>query len=103
MLGAGTFISPLMRLIVTAGILAAVYFFIVKPILDTTNDTINRAFDATQQPLRQAERLARQNGANNFKVPNDVSTSNAEKLLHCVQRVEPDTSKMQACAARFGP
>ena len=47
MIGAGTFINPLLK-IVTA--LAATYFLIVKPILDTTNDTIDRAFDESAAP-----------------------------------------------------
>src|SRR5688500_15053941 len=40
-------VRGLIRLLVTVGILAAVYFFIVSPILDTTNETIDRAFDAS--------------------------------------------------------
>ena len=40
-------VRGLIRLLVTVGILAAVYFLIVSPILDTTNETIDRAFDAS--------------------------------------------------------
>ena len=41
-----TLARSLIRLIVTVGILAAVYFFMIRPILDTTNDTIDKAFDS---------------------------------------------------------
>ena len=33
-----TLARSLIKLIVTVGILAAVYFFMIRPILDTTND-----------------------------------------------------------------
>jgi hypothetical protein len=42
MLGAGTIINPIIKIVTTVAILAAVYFFIVKPIGDTTSN----AFDA---------------------------------------------------------
>jgi hypothetical protein len=59
MIGAGTFINPLMKVVTTVAILAAVYFFIVKPVLDTTENTVNRAFDTAAPALKQAERASR--------------------------------------------
>ena len=48
----GSVTSGIVRLLVTVGILAAAYFFIVKPVLDTTetissetNDSIQRSFE----------------------------------------------------------
>src|SRR5215204_2504201 len=48
----GKVTSGIIRLLVTVGILAAAYFFIVKPVLDTTetlssetNDSIQRSFE----------------------------------------------------------
>lgn len=35
MIGAGTIINPILKIVTTVAILAAVYFFILKPILDT--------------------------------------------------------------------
>ena len=40
MIGAGTIISPIIKIVTTVAILAAVYFFIVKPTLDTTEKAI---------------------------------------------------------------
>ena len=52
MIGAGTIISPIIRIITTVAILAAIYFFFVKPALDTTesissniSDSIDESFD----------------------------------------------------------
>ena len=42
MLGAGTVINPIIKIVTTVAILGAVYLFIVKPTLDTTNS----AFDS---------------------------------------------------------
>ena len=88
-----TLARSLIRLIVTVGILAAVYFFMIRPILDTTNDTIDKAFDGVNNAFDDA-------GVN---PPNltGVGKTDAERVLACVQRVEPDTTKMQRCAERF--
>src|ERR1044072_1591156 len=39
----GNLTSGIIRLLVTVGILAAAYFFIVKPVLKTTSDTFKEA------------------------------------------------------------
>ena len=40
-IGAGTVISPIIKVVTTVAVLAATYFFIVRPILDTTEDTVS--------------------------------------------------------------
>jgi hypothetical protein len=92
-----TLARSMIRLIVTVGILAAVYFFMIRPILDTTNDTIDRAFDGVDSSLDNAFNDAGVNPPN----LTGVGKTDAEKVLACVQRVEPDTTKMQTCAERF--
>jgi len=97
MIGAGTFINPLVKIVTTVVILGAVYLFLVKPILDTTNDTINRAFDAAEPALRQAEDLANQHGVNHLRTPHNASLREAQRLLNCVKRASGDVQKIQAC------
>ena len=108
-------VMRLIGLVTTLLVLGAVYLFIVKPVLDTTNDafdsvngTINNAFEDSGFDNVNLNDL--ENG--NFgDVQKQIRTSgldnqdqqNAEKLLSCVQRVQPDTTKMQACAERFAP
>jgi len=92
-----TLARSLIRLIVTVGILAAVYFFMVRPILDTTNDTIDKAFDGVNSSLDNAFDDAGVNPPN----LTGVGKTDGEKILACVQRVEPDVTKMQKCAERF--
>ena len=94
---AETLVRSLIKLIVTVGIIAAIYLFLVRPILDTTNDTINNAFDSVDSSLDNAFDDAGVNPPN----LTGVGKTDGERILACVQRVEPDVAKMQRCAERF--
>jgi hypothetical protein len=103
----------LIGLVTTVLILGAVYLFIVKPVLDTTNnafdsvnDTVNSAFDDAgldnvnfgdlkNGDFGGVQKQIKQAGLNSHQ------QRRAEALLHCVQRVQPNTTKMQACAERY--
>jgi hypothetical protein len=54
-LGAGTVINPLIRIVVTVAILAAVGIFIVKPILDTTENISHQVNESVRDSINQAE------------------------------------------------
>lgn len=97
MIGAGTVINPIMRILTVVAILAAVYFFIVKPTLDTTNDTLDRAFESVPNAgqLQQSIRDSINTG--------QVGGVDTNKLLSCVQTAGQDVDKLQRCAKRFGP
>ena len=120
----GMFTSSVLRLAVTVGILAAAYFFIVRPVLDTTDKAIDSAngFNQTlnaniQQSARQADvnpNVARQvrrsirranrqvqralNQSLNQSAP---SQARQQRLLHCVQRADGNVNKMQRCTRRY--
>ncbi len=108
MIGAGTFISPLLKIVTTVAILAAVYFFIVRPILDTTEtafETIGPGFEAlddlgptVQNSIREAERIQ-----GNPAASSDARIEEANKLLACIQRAEGDVDRIERCNARFDP
>jgi F0F1-type ATP synthase membrane subunit b/b' len=107
MIGAGTFINPLMRIVVVVAILAAVYFFAIKPVLDTTNNAINstnRTINgAVNNAFNRANDLAQSSGATRIHIPQSASTQKAQRLLRCVQRAAPDVTKIEACQRLFGP
>ena len=106
----------LIGLVTTVLVLGAVYLFIVKPVLDTTNDafnsvngTINNAFENTglddvdfsdsgdiQNQIKQAQKEIQQSSS-----VTSAQQERGEKILRCVQRVQPDTTKMAACAERY--
>jgi len=95
-----TLARSLIRLIVTVAILAAVYLFLVRPILDTTNDTIDRAFDSFGGVESSIDNAFDDAGVNPPNI-SGVGKTDAEKVLACVQRVQPNATRMQRCAARF--
>jgi hypothetical protein len=92
-----TLARSLIKLFVSVAIIAAIYLFLVRPILDTTNDTINNAFDSVDSSLDNAFDDAGVNPPN----LTGVGKTDGEKILACVQRVEPDVTRMQRCAERF--
>ena len=112
MIGAGTFINPLIKVITTVAILAAVYFFIVKPALDTTenitnsvNDSISQSFTGFdnlspqfQRQIRQAENLS-----DNANATSSQQIQSANRLLACIQNANNDVSAIQRCNQKFTP
>lgn len=117
----GNLASGIIRLGVTVGILAAVYFFIVKPVLHTTEHTVdsaNKAFEksfdsATFDSKAIEERANKAIEDANKQVQIQVERSfhattksqgslkKQEKLLHCVQRANGNVHRMERCAKRF--
>jgi hypothetical protein len=107
----GNLSAGIIRLLVTVGILAAVYFFIVRPTLDTTekisnevnvnvqkgfeqsnvgdiNKTIDEVNRQVQREIKKSLRASKQQG-------------NANKLIDCIQRANQNVNKIQRCSERF--
>ena len=95
----------------TVGILAAVYFFVVRPALDTTekishevNVNVQKGFEQTnlgnidktiddvnrrvQREIKKSLRHSKQHGA-------------ANKLIDCIQRAHQDVHKIQHCTEKY--
>ncbi len=112
MIGAGTFISPLIKVITTVAILAAVYFFIVKPTLDTTNnafetisdlpgldeDTFDAISPQIQKSIKQAQKLQQQQAK-----ASSQQVQEANKLIDCITDASGDVDKINGCNQRFSP
>jgi hypothetical protein len=99
MLGAGTVINPIIKIVTTVAILAAVYFFILKPALDTTN----AAFDTFSDSVPQVDDLS----SDIQDQINDAfdSTDDSQRLRNCIQRAIDDGASQRAidrCLDRFG-
>ena len=54
MIGAGTIINPIVKIVTTVVILGAVYLFIVRPVLDTTENVVDR----TARQFEESQRAA---------------------------------------------
>jgi hypothetical protein len=109
----GSLTSGVIRLLVAVGILAAAYFFIVKPVLKTTdnaidsaNKTIERSFGTHGTDLtdisgtiedvnRQVQREIRRSFHTAKK------EGNPKRLVKCIQRSHGDVQKIQHCTVKF--
>jgi hypothetical protein len=108
----GALTSGVVRLLVSVGILAAAYFFILKPVLHTasdaiknTNQTIQKSFEAgglddigkTMNSVnRQVQRQIRQS----FHTAKR-GKGNPQKLIHCIQNANGNVDRIQRCTHRF--
>src|SRR5688572_27390460 len=106
MIGAGTIINPIIKIVTTVVILGAVYLFFVKPALDTTGDIADRAFDSSTSIQEQIQDDIRESFDNvpNFdvsevQIPN--SANKAQKLGDCVSAAGGDVDKINRCMERF--
>ena len=108
----GMFASSIMRLLVVAGTLALSYFLIVKPILHTADNAIDKASSQqSAQPVntRQVQRRVRREIRNDTRrIQRQINTAlrgaglrRQTRLLHCIQRAAGNTNRMLACSRRF--
>ena len=107
MIGAGTFIGPLLKIVTTVAILAAAYFFIVKPVLETTESVSNsfsESFDLggvssdVRKSVREAQKIADEQQASS-----EAQIDEANKLLDCIGDADGDVDAIQRCHRKFDP
>jgi Tfp pilus assembly protein PilO len=105
----GNLTAGIIRLLVTVGILAAVYFFVVRPALDTTEKISHEVNVNVQQSLKEAH-IGKTIEDVNRQVQREIkkslrhapSHSAADKLLRCIQRAHQDVHKIEHCNERYG-
>lgn len=107
----GNLSAGIIRLLVTVGILAAVYFFLLRPALDAgenisreTNQSIQKSFQNSgvndisatiDEVNRQVEREIKKSLRASEK------HGNPNKLIDCIQRANQNVNKIQRCSERF--
>jgi hypothetical protein len=107
----GTLTSGVIRLLVSVGILAAAYFFIVKPVLKTTGDAIrttNHSFEKSfgengigdltktfEDVNRQVEREIKRS------FHSAKREGNPRRLVRCIKRTHGDVQRIQRCTLKF--
>lgn len=107
----GNLSAGIIRLLVTVGILAAVYFFIVRPTLDTTEKISNEVNVNVQKGFEQAnpsdisETLDDVNRQVQREIKKSLRASqrqgDADRLIRCIQRANQNVNKIQRCSERF--
>ena len=96
MLGAGTVINPIIKIVTAVAILAAVGIFIVKPVLDTTDKAIN----SVSRQVHDAQRQSQQQSSN-FDL--DFARSRAESFATSLQGTWPAAARaIKACIRDAG-
>jgi Tfp pilus assembly protein PilO len=107
----GNLTAGIIRLLVTVGILAGVYFFVVKPTLDTT-EKISREVNVNVQKGFQQTDLSQINktiDGVNRRVQREVrkslrhspNTKSADRLVRCIQRANQNVDKIQHCSEKY--
>ncbi|MGC1165364.1 MAG: hypothetical protein WA862_04585 [Solirubrobacterales bacterium] len=109
----GSLTSGIIRLLVTVGILAAAYFFIVKPVLSTTDkaiDSANQSFEKSfgvkganltdiSGTIEDVNRRVRREIRRSFHAAK--KEGDPKRLVKCVQRARGDVHRIQRCTVKF--
>jgi len=106
----GNLTAGIIRLLVTVGILAAVYFFVVRPALDTTEKISHEVNVNVQRSLKEAD-IGKTIESVNRQVQREIkkslrhapSHSAADKLLRCIQRAHQNVHKIERCNEKYSP
>jgi hypothetical protein len=107
----GNATAGIIRLLVTVGILAAVYFFIVKPALHTTEKISHEVNVNVQKGFEEANigDIGKTIDDVNRKVQREIKRSlrqskhhgAANQLIDCIQRAHQDVHKIQRCSEKY--
>lgn len=97
----GNLTSGIIRLAVTAGVLALCYLFIVKPVLDTTNEAIKSSgLDQIGKSLKGMSKQIKREVHHSFEVTKQRG-ANPKKLIRCIKQANSDVQLIQRCTRRF--
>jgi hypothetical protein len=107
----GNLSAGIIRLLVTVGILAAVYFFIVKPVLKTTSDVSHEVNANIQKGFESANlgEIDKTIEDVNRQVEIEIRKSfhaskrqgDADRLIRCIQHAHQNVNRIQHCSERF--
>jgi len=96
----GNLTSGIIRLAVTAGVLFLAYLFIVKPVLDKTDEAFHESgFDQIGKSIEGVSKEIKREVHRSFEVTG--STARKQKLVHCIQHSHGDVHRIERCTRRF--
>jgi hypothetical protein len=105
LIGAGTIINPILKIVTTVAVLGAVYIFIVKPVLDTTENITSNVSKQTQRAFADADKASDDFDLNFAKDRAESFASSlrtqwpeaAREVTNCVREADKDAKAMQKC------
>jgi hypothetical protein len=104
-IGAGTVINPIVKIVTTVAILAAVYFFIIRPIGDTTKSAIDSAGNAFHESQQQSQQAihdanissAKAQAASYVQSLQSSWPAAAREIRGCLQGAGDDPQELNRC------
>jgi hypothetical protein len=97
----GNLTSGIIRLAVTAGVLFLCYLFILKPVLETTNEALKSSgLDQIGKSLEGMSTTIKREVHRSFEATKP-GTRRQKRLVRCVERAHGDVHKVERCARRF--
>ncbi len=109
MIGAGTIISPIIKVVTTVAILAAIYFFFVKPTLNTTENISNSISENISESVDSFDNFAPDvkkdvnKAVREAKKASGANSNDIDKLFDCINDAGTNVDKINNCNAKFSP
>lgn len=104
----GTLVNAVVKIVILAATLALVYFFIIKPVLATTENVsnavssnINNVMDDVNQAFEESNQAGGYNQVQIKRKITRVDGKDQQRLLRCVQNANQSINRIQRCAAKF--
>lgn len=105
MIGAGTILNPILKIVTTVAILGAVYLFIVRPVLDTTEKVADRTAEQFEQSQRDAAKRSQDISLTTAKSRIDSFADSlqsswppaAREIRDCVRKADSELKAVERC------
>jgi predicted PurR-regulated permease PerM len=107
----GNLTAGIIRLLVTVGILAAAYFFIVKPVLKSADNAVNKTNGAFEKSFgaNGLNDLSKALDSVSHQVQVQVQRSfhtarrngSPKKLVRCVEKAQGNVHRIRRCTVKF--
>jgi hypothetical protein len=97
----GNVTSGIIRLAVAGGILFLAYLFILKPVLETTNEAFHSSgLDQIGKTLDTVNVQVQREIRRSFKVTKSQGGS-PQRLIKCIKHAHQDVHRIERCTRRF--
>ena len=97
----GNVTNGIIRLAVAAGILFCAYLFIVKPVLNTTEEAFHSSgLDQIGKTLSTVDVQVQRQIRHSFKAVKSQG-GNPQRLIHCIKHARQDVTRIERCTRRF--
>jgi hypothetical protein len=103
--------SGIIRLAVAVGIIAAVYFFLLKPVLHSADNAVDKANTSFEHSFEKSgiDHIGKTIEHVNHQVQVQIERSfhvakvhgNPKKLIRCIRKADGEVHRIQQCTRKF--